>query len=218
MKLSKRLQAIHDEIPHDAIIADIGTDHGLLMIAAIQSGRATFAYGLDINPDPLQQAHDNVVRFDLQDKIQLILSDGLKSFEHRANTFVLAGMGSDLIWNIMKDYPFEADDTIIIQSNTKHYDLRLALVNHGFTINKEIYLMDQNKPVFIQVVQYRQADPISLCQAHLGVSLEEAQNPEYKAYLEQRSDYLSQIAHNNSKLNEEYQCILGALKKGAANE
>lgn len=218
MKLSNRLQAIHDHLPMGCVVADIGTDHGLLMIRAIQSGVATYAYGLDINKDPLQQAHDNVVRFALETSIELILSDGLKSFTKTADTFVLAGMGTDLIWSILKDYPFQNDDTIIIQSNTKHTELRLLLQKHDFTITKEIFMMDQGKPVFIQIVSKGQSEPFSSCEAHLGRYLLKHRDDEYTAYLMQRRDYLKGIAHNNTNLKEEYTCILSVLEKGASHE
>ena len=218
MKLSKRLQAIHDEIPKGAIVADIGTDHGLLNIAAIQSKRAQFAYALDINEGPLQQAHDNVVRFGLEDSIELVLSDGLKSFTKKADCYVIAGMGSDLIWSIMQDYPFLSEDTIIIQSNTKHYELRKVLSENGFEIIKEIFLMDQGKAVFIQVLKKSKAYEISECDAQLGSYLVKHMDETYLQYLKDRSAYLKTIAHNNTKLNNEYQCILNILEKGARHE
>lgn len=218
MKLSNRLQAIHDELPKNCILADIGTDHGLLMIKAIQSGVAKYAYGLDINKDPLQQAHDNVVRFAMEDKIELILSDGLKSFSKTANAFVLAGMGTELIWSIIDDYTFDDEDIIIIQSNTKHFELRHLIHDHGFQILKERFMMDQGKPVFIQVIQKGKAHSMTVCQAHLGAYLLNHLDQEYEDYLIQRRDYLKVIAHNNTKLKEEYTCILNVLEKGASHE
>lgn len=218
MKLSKRLQAIHDHIPKGAILADIGTDHGLLMIQAIQSGQAVFAYGLDINKEPLQQAHDNLVRFSLEAKIHLILSDGLASFKEDADTFVLAGMGAETIMGIMDAYEFKETDTIIIQSNTKHYWLRSTLIDSGYTITKEIFMMDQGKPVFIQVVQKIPSRAYSECEKHMGAYLINHLDTEYENYLTQRLDYLETIKHNNTFLEEEYQCILKLLKKGVTHE
>lgn len=218
MRLSKRLKAIHDHIPANAILADIGTDHGLLMIQAIQSGQAQKAYGLDINADPLQQAHDNVVRFSMEDKIELILSDGLKSFNQTADTFVLAGMGAETIWSIIDAYTFQENDTLIIQSNTKHYWLRQTLNQNGFSITKELFLMDQGKPVFIQIAKLKKSDPLSPCEKHLGAYLIKSMTPEYHHYLQERSIYLKTIKHNNTFLEEEYHCILKHIEKGATHE
>ena len=218
MNLSRRLSAIHDHLPKGALLADIGTDHGLLMIKAIQSGQAAYAYGLDINPDPLQQAHDNVVRFSMEDKIELILSDGLASFTKEANAFVLAGMGAETIWGIMSDYDFKSDDTIIIQSNTKHYWLRHTLNKEGFKIIKEIYLLDQGKDVFIQIVKKVEPESMSECQAYLGAYLLDHPSDEFNAYLEQRMNYLDKIKHNNTFLLAEYECIIKQIKKGATHE
>ena len=40
IRLSKRLKIIHDMVPN-SVVADIGSDHGKLMIALVQSGKVT---------------------------------------------------------------------------------------------------------------------------------------------------------------------------------
>ncbi|MDE8185730.1 tRNA (adenine(22)-N(1))-methyltransferase TrmK, partial [Erysipelothrix rhusiopathiae] len=83
-----------------ARVADVGTDHGLLLIKAIQEHKAIMGYGLDIAEKPLQQARDNVERFGFHDKIELHLGNGLEGFKGDADCFVIAGMGAETIWSI----------------------------------------------------------------------------------------------------------------------
>ncbi len=44
--LSTRLKAIHDMLPK-GVIADIGSDHGKLMIALFKSGKLTKGYAIE---------------------------------------------------------------------------------------------------------------------------------------------------------------------------
>ncbi len=56
VRLGKRLQAIHDLVDKDSVVADIGCDHGLLCIALLESGTAKKAYACDIAASPLKRA------------------------------------------------------------------------------------------------------------------------------------------------------------------
>lgn len=207
MKLSKRLQAILEMIPQDSILADIGTDHGLLMIKAIKDQKVSFAYGLDINPLPLKQAHDNVVRFAYENKIQLILSDGLKEFEGKANCFVFAGMGTETILEIIKAYKFRSEDSLIVQSNTKIALLREKMNHLGFKIVDEMFLMDKSIPTFI-IKFIKKEEILTPEDIILGPVLRSSQNPIYEAYLNGREKHLENIKKFDDNLNHEYQCIL----------
>ena len=207
MKLSKRLQGILEMIPQGSVLADVGTDHGLLMIKAIKEQKVTFAYGLDINPLPLKQAHDNVVRFAYENKIQLILSDGLKSFEEKANCFVFAGMGTETILEIIKAYEFKDEASLIVQSNTKMALLREKMNYLGFKIIDEMFLMDKSIPTFI--IKFTKGKEVLTPEdLILGPLLRNADNKSYEAYLNGREKHLESIKKFDKNLNHEYQCIL----------
>ncbi|MED4959218.1 tRNA (adenine(22)-N(1))-methyltransferase TrmK, partial [Paenibacillus macerans] len=49
MRLSARLQLISDLLPKGCRFADIGSDHALLPVSAVQSGRAAFAVAGEVN-------------------------------------------------------------------------------------------------------------------------------------------------------------------------
>ena len=61
--LPARLEAVAACVGIGAKVADIGTDHGLLPIALVGSGRATQAIAADLRPGPLSMAKQNVQRF-----------------------------------------------------------------------------------------------------------------------------------------------------------
>ena len=52
--LSNRLQAIHDMLPK-GVIADIGSDHGKLMIALFRSGKLIKGYAIENKKGPYQR-------------------------------------------------------------------------------------------------------------------------------------------------------------------
>lgn len=206
MKLSKRLNAIYNLVPECNTLVDIGTDHGLLIIKTVMENKTKIAYGVDINQGPLDQAAENVKKYDLNDKIHLCLADGLVGFKAQADVFVLAGLGSETIWGIIEAYPFDENQTIIIQSNSKLTWLRKTLFKNGFSILNEKFLYDRKKPVFILVVK-KINQAVSLEDIYLGPILKNQSNLDYFKYLEKRCVNLSEIVKSNDEYVDEYGII-----------
>jgi tRNA (adenine22-N1)-methyltransferase len=123
---NNRLQLIIDLLEPNSIIADIGTDHGYLPIAALKQKKAKFAYAVDINKQPLNQANKNILKANLEDKIQPILSDGLSYFAEihlPLDYVVIAGLGSTTIVNILKD-DYALIKSYLLCSNTDPLPIR----------------------------------------------------------------------------------------------
>lgn len=215
MKLSNRLTEIFNLIPEQAYVADIGTDHGLLLIKAIQENKAVKGYGLDIAEKPLQQARENVERFGYQDSIDLHLGNGLEGFKGFANCFVIAGMGAETIWSIISNYKFNENDTIIIQSNTKNAWLRKTVTEQGFAITDERFLMERQIPVFIMVLKISKKKIHALTQEDvlIGPVLKQNITGEYLDYLTNRANHLYSIKSHNIDLETEYNTIRNILEK-----
>jgi len=106
MRLKARLKSAAAFISEGAILADIGTDHALLPIYLVQSGRVRRAYACDIGRGPLEAATKAVRRAGLERQIELRLGDGLKALRAgEANEVVIAGMGSASITDILSVAP-----------------------------------------------------------------------------------------------------------------
>ncbi|AZK44247.1 SAM-dependent methyltransferase [Erysipelothrix piscisicarius] len=215
MKLSNRLTEIFNLIPDQARVADVGTDHGLLLIKAIQEHKASFGYGLDIAEKPLQQARENVERFGLKDKIELQLGNGLEGFQGDANCYVIAGMGAETIWSIISNYKFNENDTIIIQSNTKNAWLRQTVSEHGFALIDERFILEREIPVFIMVIKVSTSNQSALTQEDvlIGPMLKKQLNEDYRIYLTNRANHLYSIKKHNVAFEEEYNTIKNILEK-----
>lgn len=211
MKLSKRLEEILKQIPSAEVLVDVGTDHGLLIIEAIIRDKVKHAYGLDIAEGPLNQAKVNVLENGLTSKITLEQRNGLQGFNALADVFVVAGMGAETIWDIVKDYPFKKENTIILQPNSKEIWLRKQLSSHGFKIIHEEFLFDRNKPVFIEVLN-KGFSEFSLEELVLGPFLDKS-NDDYFSYLKNRYTHLKQIITFNASFKEEFEIIEAYLGK-----
>lgn len=194
--LSKRLQAILDLIDPCDTIVDVGTDHGYLIIQALLIKKCHKAYALDIASGPLEFAKANLIKYNLEDKIEIQKRDGLKGFNQQADVFVVAGMGSETIIEILKNHTFSESNIIIIQSNTKIVWLRTQLVALGFEFIEEVFLYDNKKPVIIIKVKIGNTSYTDQ-EYHLGPWLMYHPTIDYMAYLKHEYNKALRVVEYN---------------------
>ena len=135
--LPARLEAVASCVGIGAKIVDVGTDHGLLPIALVGSGRASQAIAADLREQPLAMAHRNVQRFGKADRVQLRLGDGLtvlKPFE--ADTVTISGMSGRRMVEILRavDLAELEIDRLILQPNSDQLEMRQSLAEDGWGI------------------------------------------------------------------------------------
>ncbi len=148
INLSERLSAAASLVKGGGIVADIGTDHGYLPIYLIQSGKIEKAIAADIGKMPLENARKSVAQYELADKIELRLSDGLNSFrENEVDEIVFAGMGGTLIAEKLKETPWIKNRNLhfVFQPQSRAEDLRGFLFSNGFEIGTEIATHEGNR-------------------------------------------------------------------------
>lgn len=137
-------------------LCDIGCDHGYICINAINNYRVKKAYALDINEGPLNNALKNIKKANLEDKIEVVLSDGLKNFKYEADLYLISGMGGNIIKNIIDSSldKFKKAKAIIIEANNYESIVRKYLFEHGFKIKNEFIIKDSNKIYEIMIAIY----------------------------------------------------------------
>ena len=145
--LSYRLQAIADMVPEVQTLADIGTDHGYLPIALILDDRIKHGYAMDINRGPLGKAAENIKTYKLEEKIDTLLSNGLENLPEGVECIVIAGMGGNLIRDIIEAYPERILNRpeLILSPHLDTEIVRKCIHNIGYHIVKEAYIKDQDK-------------------------------------------------------------------------
>src|SRR5574344_332090 len=101
--LSKRLLEISKLIPKEANVIDIGCDHALLDIY-LTLNNDNKCIASDISEKVIQNANKNIKKYNLTDKIETIVSDGIKNIQIKNNSvIVISGMGTHTIIDIVKN-------------------------------------------------------------------------------------------------------------------
>lgn len=147
IKLSERLSKIADLVDDHAKIVDIGCDHGLLDIYLYQTKKNIKIIASDVNENALSNAINNINKYNLTGKIEVVLSDGLDNIpKEKIDTIVISGMGANTIMEILYKGRDKLDkvNTIIIQSNNKEKELRKYITSLGYYIIDEYLVKDKN--------------------------------------------------------------------------
>ena len=134
MRLSKRLKAITEFISDNSNIIDIGCDHALLDIYIYQNYKNVKIIASDIHEGAIKMATRNLKRYELEDKIELRLGDGLSVVDkNEIDTIIISGMGYYNIEKILSDTEkLENVEKIILQSNTDIVKLRKSIIKLGY--------------------------------------------------------------------------------------
>ncbi|SHE85352.1 tRNA (adenine(22)-N(1))-methyltransferase [Caloramator proteoclasticus] len=165
MLLSNRLEAVFNMIDKSKCLADIGTDHGYIPIKAILEEKCERAIASDIKKGPIDVALKNIKRYGLLDKIDLRIGPGLTTLkEEEAETIVIAGMGGNLIADIIKnDIDVAKNSNYLILQPVQYPEvLRQELYNENFYIIDEDIIKDENKYYHILKVTYGKKNKYNL--------------------------------------------------------
>ena len=84
MQLSKRMDRLASMVTEGSSLADVGTDHGYIPIALVQTGKVSRAIAMDINKGPLERAALHIREQHLEDRITTRLSDGMTALKEGA--------------------------------------------------------------------------------------------------------------------------------------
>ena len=145
--LSPRLQVLHDLVPYDSVVADVGCDHGFLAIGLVQSGRARQVIACDISQLGLCGAQANVRRYAPAHacQIETRLSDGLQQLATgEAEVLTMSGLAHKKLRAIIEHGrpASRAIRTLVLQPlepRLQHLaDLRLSLWREGYAVTQEV--------------------------------------------------------------------------------
>ncbi len=139
MAADRRLATIAEMIRKGDRVADIGSDHAYLPILLVKSGISPSAIACDVSDGPINNARANIERSGVFN-VAVRKGDGLAAVSpYDADTFVIAGMGGDLIIKILSgcDWIKNSRYELILQPMTSAEDLRKYLTENGFPITEE---------------------------------------------------------------------------------
>lgn len=147
MKINNRLKKVSEYIKDDSYIIDVGCDHALLDIYLINNKNNIKCIASDINSGPLKQAKENIKKFELTDKIEILQTDGIDDMPSSVDTIVISGLGGLSIIDILKKNKHKLDKIkqIVLSPNTDFYEVRKEVTKLGFIIEKEEIFKDKDK-------------------------------------------------------------------------
>ncbi|MDF1616262.1 tRNA (adenine(22)-N(1))-methyltransferase [Petrocella sp. FN5] len=192
--LSDRLQAIAKMVPHNSIVADIGTDHGYLPIALVKTNQVSKAYAMDINEGPLMKARENIMSYGLESQVIAIRSPGLERLPMDVNAVVIAGMGGILIGNILmtskKKLSYVKD--LILSPHLDVPHVRRTVHTLGYRIIEEKMIIDQEK--YYTILKCKQGQEVYTdLEYEYGKKLMEEGTDTFLAYLEAEKNKLEKV-------------------------
>lgn len=135
-----RLECIKSVVSKCKIAADIGTDHGYVAEMLLRDNVCEKVIATDLNEGPLNSAIKHLTDMEIKSKCDFRLGSGLTVLrEDEADAIIIAGMGGELIADILensKNIALKATQ-LILQPMTTTDRLRYYLYNNGFKIMDE---------------------------------------------------------------------------------
>lgn len=186
IQLSKRLAAVSAQVRTGAAVIDVGTDHAMVPVWLIQSGRASRVLATDIRPGPLQSAAALVARTGTGDKIRLLQTDGLEGAGPAdGDTIIIAGMGGETMIHILSAAPWARDSAgLILEPQSKRADLRRWLADNGWRITSEGLVEDGGHIYPILCAQGGAGPSYTVAELHLGLLEQIGTDPLFERYLD----------------------------------
>jgi tRNA (adenine22-N1)-methyltransferase len=141
---SKRLDALAKMVNPGSVVADIGSDHGLLVQRLIQLNKVSKVFATENKTGPFHTLSRAL--FGLPN-VFTYLADGLINLPSEVDVVIIAGMGGELISSILNPRVLTLPNvkTIIVSPNNKEKLLRKSLFNNGFIIVAEELIEDHEQ-------------------------------------------------------------------------
>lgn len=156
-ELDERLALCASFVRENSRLADVGTDHAFLPVKLAAEGKILSAVASDVRTGPLKNAESNIRLYGVEDKVRAVLSDGLDDISPElADDIVIAGMGGELIANIIKrtQWLYDGSKRLILQPMTRMESLRLFLYQNGFCIEQEKACVSGRKHYSVMLCRY----------------------------------------------------------------
>jgi tRNA (adenine22-N1)-methyltransferase len=155
--LSARLEAILALLSPCRILVDVGTDHALIPVAAVERGIAQRAIASDLREAPLRTARDSIRASAAADRILILREDGLSALARGSvDAVLMAGMSGELMVRLCASAAHVLTDTkqLVLQPNSDALVVRRWAREHGWHLADERMVIERGQ--FFAVCAFRQ--------------------------------------------------------------
>ncbi|HOO22894.1 MAG TPA: class I SAM-dependent methyltransferase [Clostridia bacterium] len=188
IKLDTRLKTILNEIHNAETLADIGCDHGKLIVSAILSGRAKKGIAVDISADSLKKTKILAERYNVEDKIDCLTGDGFLPIKNEVSVAVIAGLGARETAKILSGKDIASKYILVPHQDTPV--LRRYLMENSFFVDKD-FTVKEGRHYYSVIVARKGSNNYSDAEIYLGKNIPES--PYFDAWLDNRYDTLKKI-------------------------
>lgn len=153
MKLSKRLQTIFDMVPH-GVCADVGSDHGKLIISLFENGIISKGYAIENKKGPFERLTKAIKEAKMENDVIPMFSDGISELPNDVDILTIAGMGGLTIIKILKAHPSKLKNikTIIVDAHNATKEVRKEICKLGFVIADEDIVKEDD--IFYEIIKF----------------------------------------------------------------
>lgn len=218
--LDERLSLCASLVRHNSKIADIGTDHACLPVYLVYSGICPCAVATDINEGPLMSGRECVHRYSLEDRIDLRLCSGLEKVKREdADDIIIAGMGGELIRDILSSCDFIKDSSLrlILQPMTKYEVLIRYLYDNGFILLQQKTCRVKDKVYTVLQAQYT-GDKIQYDEYDTYRGILDLSDPVSREFISRAVTHLEKKGLSSPDLKTVAEKLKSELKEGSDNE
>lgn len=154
IKLTERLQAVADMVKNGSTVVDVGCDHGYIPAYLVENKICDNVFACDINEAPLNSCRLLVSQTIYENKIKCILSNGLENVPEAYDTVIIAGMGGELISDILEKSDYVKQCSLILNPMSHSETVRKWLYTNGFSIDKDIIVAESKHHYNVILAHY----------------------------------------------------------------
>jgi len=192
--ISLRLRTIIGMVPEAETVADIGSDHGKVSAALVKKGIAKHVVCTDISGQSLKKARKLVKSKELDSSVSLREGDGFEVLsEGEADVAVIAGMGGELMRNILAEGGAKVPAKLVLSCNTASGLLRKWLSENGYVIEDEALVFETRRFYPVMRAAKGAAQPLSDTELEFGPVILKKKPKTLKYFIVRRIDKTKEI-------------------------
>lgn len=214
MELSPRLRMVADMVPEGTRFADIGTDHAYLPVWLILHGVIDRAIAADLRQGPLDSARETAEKYDLSEKMDFRLCDGLSGIQcDEADTIAIAGMGGETICHILSNAPWTKKEgkLLILQPMSSQENLRQWLLENGYLIVQDSVIREGRTFYNIMLVRAGTEKSMTAGELIAGRQSRDPLRGEYLQYFVEKTQRVLEGQRSAQHRNEDAVAITESL-------
>ena len=161
MKLSKRLTAIKEMVP-SGVVADVGSDHGKLIISLVEDKIILKGYGIENKKEPYNRLSNAIADAKLSEQVTALFSDGISELPIDVDIVVIAGMGGHLIVDILESHSDKLQNvkSIIVDAHNSVDKVRKSITSLGYFIKDEKLVFEDD--IYYEIIRFDKGKSIPL--------------------------------------------------------